>query len=130
MTRLNLNEDEEVCRGLMTCIKRCFPYQENQSHVIAKPQDYSAPTKLFGYTNAIRERTKKCCQVPLKALINSLNFLYFVCFIFYHLQCSLLNPCHLLGLWWQNFGNDMPNLKRNAIQIVNQTYSALSCEQN
>jgi hypothetical protein len=84
------NEDGEVGRGLMTCIERCFPDQESQSCIIAQLQDYRVPTKLFAYASAICER-KKMLPSTLEGLINSLNFLYFVCFIkFYYLFIILI----------------------------------------
>ena len=52
------NEDGEVGRGLMTCIERCSPDPDIQSHVFSQLQDYRTPAKLFAYTSAIRERTK------------------------------------------------------------------------
>eukprot|EP00253_Pinus_taeda_P008626 PITA_08626 len=52
------NEDGEVGKGLMTCMEKCFPDPEHQSHVFSQLQDYRAPFKLFAYTNAIRQRSK------------------------------------------------------------------------
>lgn len=57
-----------------------------------------------------------------------LNFLFFLSF--YYLVLLLTNPYHLLGLWWQNFGSDTPDLKKFAIRILNQACSASGCERN
>eukprot|EP00253_Pinus_taeda_P035010 PITA_35010 len=75
------NEDGEVGRGLMTCMERCFPDPEHQSHVFSQQQDYRAPSKLFAYTSAIRERSKMLLGTKFEGFINSLNLfkLYFVC---------------------------------------------------
>eukprot|EP00253_Pinus_taeda_P013226 PITA_13226 len=105
------NEDGEVGRELMTCVERCFPDPEQQSRVVSQLQDYRAPSKLFAYTSAIRQRSK---MLPVFSTSNLL----------------LTNPYHLLGLWWQNFGSDTPDLKKFAIRILNQACSASGCERN
>jgi hypothetical protein len=61
-----------------------------------------------------------------------LNFVVFLSFYYLVFSTSslLTNPCHLLGLWWQNFCSDTPDLKRFAIRILNQACSASGCECN
>ena len=75
------NEDGEVGRGLMTCVERCFPDPEQQSRVFSQLQDYRAPSKLFAYNSAIRQRSKMLPGTQLEGFINSLHLfkLYFVC---------------------------------------------------
>ena len=75
------NEDGEVGRGLMTCMERCFPDLEFQRRVFSQLQYSRAPSKLFAYTSAIRERSKMLPGTQLEGFINSLNLfkLYFVC---------------------------------------------------
>jgi len=65
----------------MTCMERCFPDPEHQSRVFSQVQDYRAPSKLFAYTSAIRQRSKMLPGTQLEGFIISLNLfkLYFVC---------------------------------------------------
>ena len=56
--KTKFSEDGEVGRGLMTCIERMNPDQGVQSRITSQLQDYRTPSKLFAFTNAIRERTK------------------------------------------------------------------------
>lgn len=75
------NEDGEVGKGLMTYVERCFPDPEQQSRVFSQLQDYRAPSKLFAYTSAIRQRSKMLLGTQLEGFINSLILfkVYFVC---------------------------------------------------
>ena len=57
-----------------------------------------------------------------------LNFVVFLSFYYLVLVRLLTNPCHILGLWWQNFCSDTPNLKRFTIRILNQACSDSGCE--
>ena len=119
--RPSFSKQREVTRGLLTTIMRLVPDCDTQDNISAQIKEYKKATGLFGITIAIRQREK----------LNPGNNFYFLQYNVFFLSIifDLFKICYLVS-WWEQFGNDTPELQKFAIRVLSQCCSATGCERN
>ena len=119
--RPSFSKQKEVTRGLLTTIMRLVPDCDTQDNISAQIEEYKRATGLFGITIAIRQREK----------LNPGNNFYFLKYNVFFLSIifDLFKFSYLVS-WWEQFGNDTPELQKFAIRVLSQCCSATGCERN
>lgn len=117
----NPSEHPEIKLGLYNCMDRLIKDPNTYAKVDEQLDEFLAKRGLFG----IRASKASFMTRPpgIHLFINSYTYIYNYYF-------SILILIHLLVVWWDNFGDEVPELKAFAMKILGLTCSSSACERN